>query len=82
MDIAQPATYRRNTQSVDVSHTALYMDHTHKRDLNEEIKSNSSANDLCDIRRNDGGLCKNIESIVEPRRAMCFTHLREIHARH
>jgi hypothetical protein len=81
-ETAHPATYRKHMLSVYVSPTVLTATLTHERDLDQEIKSNSSTNDFRDVRCNDSGFCEDIENVVEPRGAMSLAHLCQIHARY
>lgn len=93
MHCTSRAVKHQNDEHVDNGYSAA----CDKRDIKEEIKSNSSANNLlqlgrrkfieeyrtylCNIGSNDCGLCKEVKNIVKPRREMSLAVLSKVHSR-
>ena len=92
MHCTSRAVKHQNDEHVDNRYSAA----RDERDIKEEIKSNSSADNLsqserrkpikkhrtylCNISSNYCGLCKEVKNVVEPRREMSLAVLSEIHS--
>jgi arylamine N-acetyltransferase len=80
MDRAQPATYRTFTVSRYFRSSNMW-NFAYERDLKEKIKCNSSTDDFRNVRRDDSGFRKYVQSVIEPRGTMRLAHLGQVHAR-